>query len=90
MTFCLARAELWPLPQPDEVQDSLFGLYRKLTNLIIHDIGQVPAQPPVDHRECNPGSFLLGEVEKVMRDIENPVTDFHLKHLSEQGRKLSL
>ena len=90
MTFGLARAGLWPLPAPVDVHDSLAGLYRKLANLIIHDIGRAAEKPPIDHTECNPGLFLLGEVQRIMDDITNPVTDFHRQYLEQQAQKLGL
>lgn len=89
MTFCLARAGLWPLLAPDEVNDSIIGLYRTMTNLVIHDIGQGNEGPGIDHRECNPGNYLLAEVERIMGEIANPVTDFHREYLDEQARKFS-
>ncbi|CAG7561794.1 unnamed protein product [Fusarium equiseti] len=38
ITFCLARAGLWPLPKAEDVRDSIVGLHRKLKGLVIHDI----------------------------------------------------
>lgn len=88
MTFCLARAGLWPLPHPEDVQVSIIGLYRKLTSLIIHDIGKAGEKPLIDHRQCNPGSFLLGQVSKIINDIERPVTEIHRKLMDEQVQRL--
>ncbi|KAH7123002.1 hypothetical protein EDB81DRAFT_665774 [Dactylonectria macrodidyma] len=88
MTFCLARANLWPLPHPEDVEISIIGLYRKTTSLIIHDIGKVGEKPLVDHHECNPGPYLLGQVNKIVNGMENPVTEVHRKLMEEQVRKL--
>ncbi|KAM5341763.1 hypothetical protein ACJ41O_014794 [Fusarium nematophilum] len=88
MTFCLARAGLWPLPAPEEVADSIVALHRKMTGLIIHDIGQVGERPAVDHRECNPGGYLLAELERIFKEIPMPVTKFHLDQMDEQARRL--
>ncbi|KAI9147269.1 hypothetical protein HJFPF1_13308 [Paramyrothecium foliicola] len=90
MTFCLARAGLWPLPEPDELEYSLVGLYRKLTSLVIHDIGQVgDHQPMTDHRECNPRSFLLEQIKRIMDEIPSPLTESHMRHLSKQAANFS-
>ncbi|KAJ9145411.1 Nuclear pore protein-like protein [Pleurostoma richardsiae] len=89
VTFCLSRAGLWPLPEVKDVTYSLDGLCTKLRTLVIHDIGQVPREPAVDHRKCNPTPFLLGEMDKIMRGIPDPVTDYHRKHLDEQAKKFN-
>lgn len=89
MTFCLTRAGLWPLPEPRKMEYSIVGLYRKLTNLIIHDIGpEVSEKPLVDHKECNPGPYLLQQVKAVMDQIPKPVDETHINHLDEQAARL--
>ncbi|OTB09884.1 hypothetical protein K445DRAFT_17198 [Daldinia sp. EC12] len=88
ITFCLIRAGLWPLPDADEVEESVMAIYSKMTNIIIHDIG--PAENSrVDHNECNPGPFLLDRVQTVMGEIPNPVTTLHTEYMDEQMRKLN-
>lgn len=87
MTFCLTRVGLWPLPDARQVEYSVLGLYAKLTNLIIHDIGEVSEKPTVDHKGCNPGQYLLDRVRQVMDDIPSPLTEQHVKHLEEQTKK---
>ncbi|KAK7423851.1 hypothetical protein QQZ08_008895 [Neonectria magnoliae] len=89
MTFCLARAGLWPLPEPEDVECSILGLYRKMTSLIIHDIGKAAEKPLVDHHECNPGLFLLNEVKSIINGVASPVTDIHCKLMDEQVHQLS-
>lgn len=89
MTFCLRRAGLWPLPEPKHISYSVIGLYRKLTNLIIHDIGQEGAEKPaVDHKECNPAPYLLQQVKAAMDEIPSPMNEMHKHWLDEQGDKL--
>jgi hypothetical protein len=87
MTFCLARAGLWPLPNPVDIDDSIIGLRRKLTSLVVHDIGR--ASESVDHHECNPEPYLLGRVERIIKQMENPVTEFHYRMMDENAQKLS-
>ena len=89
MTFCLARAGLWPLPEPQDIDYSLLELYEKLTTLVIHDIGKADtSNPEANHKECNPRPYLLEQVQKVMREMPSPVSAFHIKHMEKQARRL--
>ncbi|KAF1738459.1 hypothetical protein CRV24_000385 [Beauveria bassiana] len=88
MTFCLARAGLWPLPEAADVKLSLSDLYRILTNLVIHDIGATADAPETDHRFCNPRRMLMDRVDQVMRGIPSPLTEFHVRHLEKQAKRL--
>ncbi|KAI0135902.1 hypothetical protein F4814DRAFT_444706 [Daldinia grandis] len=88
ITFCLIRAGLWPLPDADEVEESVMTIYSKMTNLIIHDIGAAD-NSRVDHHKCNPGPFLLDRVQTVMGEIANPVTTFHSEYMEKQILKLN-
>ncbi|KAM3492026.1 hypothetical protein MY3957_004684 [Beauveria namnaoensis] len=88
MTFCLARAGLWPLPEAAQVKLSLSDLYRILTNLVIHDIGATADAPETDHRFCNPRRMLMDRVDQVMRNISSPLTEFHVRHLEKQAKRL--
>ncbi|UNI24197.1 hypothetical protein JDV02_009963 [Purpureocillium takamizusanense] len=88
MTFCLTRAELWPLPDPSDVRYSVAGLYKKLASLIIHDIGDIKGTPSEDHRQCNPREHLLYQVQQVMERIPDLLTDYHKNRLEEQSRGL--
>lgn len=91
ITFCLARAGLWPLPDVQDMEYSVLGLYKKLTNLVIHDIGpEVAGKPSKDHRACNPEALLLERVKRVMDEIPNPMMDFHIEHLKTQAKKLQM
>lgn len=85
MTFCLARAGLWPLPAALDVELSLLDLYRTLTSLIIHDIGETAEKPLVDHRDCNPRSQLMNRVEQVMRHLPSPLSEYHVNHFEKQA-----
>ncbi|KAK2690143.1 hypothetical protein QWA68_010925 [Fusarium oxysporum] len=86
ITFCLARGGLWPLPQAEDVMDSIVGLRRKMTGLVVHDIGKVDG---LDHTHCNPGPFLLSEVERVFIDIRNPVTKDDLEAMDKQSKRFT-
>ncbi|KAL3954910.1 hypothetical protein ACCO45_010473 [Purpureocillium lilacinum] len=79
---------LWPLPDPSEVQYSLVGLYRKLTSLIIHDIGDVKGTPSENHQRCNPREHLLHQVQEVMNGIPDLLTDYHKNRMEEQSQGL--
>ncbi|KAI9729548.1 MAG: hypothetical protein M1834_006744 [Cirrosporium novae-zelandiae] len=89
MTFCLTRAGLWPLPESADVEDSIVQLHTKLTNLVIHDIGRSSEKGAVNHSECNPQPYLVEDIQRIMDEIPDPVTDFHRKHIKEQVRKIS-
>jgi hypothetical protein len=90
MTFCLTTAGLWPLPDQHDLQLSAASLYEELTNLVIHDFGQIPESPPVDHEGCNPRMALLEQLRRVMDDVPDPFRDSHLKAVEEQLQKLKL
>lgn len=87
MTFCLMRAGLWPIPPAQEVTYSIQGLYAKLTNLVIHDLGEVREKPLVDHTGCNPAQFLLDRIRQVMNEIPNSLTEEQMKHLDKQAQR---
>lgn len=88
ITFCLARAGLWPLPEAREVdQYSVLGLYSKLTtSLVIHDIGETTTSE--SHRECNPRAYLLDKIRQTVEEIPSPLTAVHTEHLERQSAKL--
>ena len=70
---------------------SVRSIYRGLKGLIIHDIGKEDTKTlSLDHRQCNPGPYLLDQVERVMKEIPSPVTSLHVKRLEEQADRLSL
>ncbi|KAF5486115.1 hypothetical protein CGCF413_v014157 [Colletotrichum fructicola] len=88
MTFCLTRAGLWPIPETSDVDDSVVMLYSTLMNLVIHDIGRPGEKGGVDHSECNPRAFLMGQIKDILAEVPSPVTDAHKKHLDRQIQKL--
>ncbi|KAI1390688.1 uncharacterized protein F4822DRAFT_426537 [Hypoxylon trugodes] len=89
MTFCLARASLWPLPEADEVEESVVELYTKLTNLVIHDIGRQSPKGAEDHSECNPVRHLMEEMKKILNEVPDPITDMHWKQMDLQYKRLN-
>ncbi|KAK2595509.1 hypothetical protein QQS21_006784 [Conoideocrella luteorostrata] len=88
MTFCLARAGLWPLPVAEDVKLSLLEIYHIMTSLIIHDIGETSEKPREDHQECNPGPKILRKVQQVMSAIPSLLTEYHISRLDKQAEKL--
>lgn len=88
MTFCLSRAGLWPLPEVSDVELSLLDLYRIMTSLVIHDIGETADKPQVNHGLCNPRPMLMKQIEQVMHEIPDPYAAFHIRHLEEQAMRL--
>ncbi|XXG98133.1 hypothetical protein Hte_004454 [Hypoxylon texense] len=89
MTFCLARAGLWPLPDVSEVEESVVELYTKLMNIVIHDIGRPSPKSTEDHTGCNPMQHLMEHMKGIINGIADPVTDAHWRHLEIQERKLN-
>lgn len=101
ITFCLARAGLWPLPDPRELDYSILSLYSKLTSLVIHDIGETDDPRAsgnessrgksgllADHSGCNPRQYLLDKIRQAMDQIPNPLTTLHAEHLERQAARL--
>lgn len=88
ITFCLARAGLWPLPEARDVEYSIVDLYAKLTGLVIHDIGETNGKPAADHSECNPRQYLLDKLRQAMQEIPGPLTKVHTEHLERQALSL--
>lgn len=102
ITFCLARAGLWPLPKPQELDYSILDLYSKLTSLVIHDIGEAVSPGGsgnnnsgsgkgglmADHAECNPRQYLLDKIRQAMNEIPSPLTKLHTEHLERQAARL--
>lgn len=100
ITFCLARAGLWPLPDPRELEYSVLSLYSKLTSLVIHDIGETDGPGGsgnensrgksgllADHSGCNPRQYLLDKIRQAMDQIPNPLTTLHAEHLERQAAR---
>ena len=89
MTFCLARAGLWPLPEATDVEESVVELYTKSVNLVIHDIGRPSPKSAEDHSQCNPIRFLMDNIKSIIDNIPDPVTEVHATHLETRARQLS-
>lgn len=87
MTFCLTRASLWPIPEAQEVDYSILGLYEVLSNLVIHDIGQ-PIRGEVDHKGCNPREYLMDQMKDVLARIPSPLTEEDRAQLDAQAKRL--
>ncbi|KAF2962675.1 hypothetical protein GQX73_g10898 [Xylaria multiplex] len=89
LTFCLARARLWPLPENDEVEMSILQLHKVLVNLIIHNIGTAIKSNEPDHSECNPKEYMMDRLRETMMGIPNPVTDLQRQHIAKQLNKIT-
>ncbi|CAH0045574.1 unnamed protein product [Clonostachys solani] len=89
MTFCLARAGLWPLPDAEEVEYSILGLYGKLTELVIHDIGEERLHDAVrSHAECNPRRHVLRRLRSIMEELPSSLTEMHMATVEKQRHRL--
>ncbi|WYZ41224.1 hypothetical protein EsH8_V_000119 [Colletotrichum jinshuiense] len=88
MTFCLTRAGLWPIPEAEDVEESVLELYSTLMNLVIHDIGRPGDKGGVDHGECNPRGFLMERIKNILGEIPSPVGEAHRRHLERQIQRL--
>ncbi|KAK4496812.1 hypothetical protein PRZ48_012796 [Zasmidium cellare] len=87
IVFCMTRAGLWPIPDIENLQESVVGLYRSLMNLVIHDIGQ-PEKKGDDHHACNPKQFLTERLQRILAEMADPVLETNRKQLDTQARKL--
>ncbi|CAI6088284.1 unnamed protein product [Clonostachys chloroleuca] len=89
MTFCLARAGLWPLPEAEEVEYSTLSLYGKLTELVIHDIGEERLHDVVrSHAECNPRRHVLRRLRSIMEELPSSLTEKHMATVEKQRQRL--
>ena len=72
IVFCLTRAGLWPIPPAEDVDESVLGLFQKLTGIVVHDIGQ-PERKGEDHSGCNPRQFLIDRLQRILAEIPDPL-----------------
>ena len=72
----------------DSIDMSVKQLADKLSNLTIH---MFPDQTHYDAWICNRcfPTNIKAEAKKVLEDIEDPVLDSHLRHISVQAAKLN-
>jgi hypothetical protein len=89
VVFCLTRAGLWPIPDPRDVGESVMGLYRKMTGVVIHDIGQVEKNGN-DHARCNPRNFLLERLQRILVDITDPLVQGEREYVVRQRQRQRL
>jgi hypothetical protein len=87
VVFCLTRAGLWPIPDPRDVGESVMGLYRKMTGVVIHDIGQVEKNGN-DHAKCNPRNFLLERLQRILVDMADPLVQGEREYVVRQRQRL--
>jgi hypothetical protein len=87
VVFCLTRAGLWPLPDPHDVGESVMELYRKMTGVVVHDIGQV-GKGGDDHARCNPRSFLLERLQRILADMPDPLVQGEREYVVRQRQRL--
>lgn len=72
VVFCLTRANLWPVPEAQDVEESVMALYRLLASVVVHDIGMGERRGD-DHAKCNPRGFLLERLQGILADVANPL-----------------
>lgn len=89
VVFCLTRANLWPIPDAQEIDESVMALYRQLANIVIHDIGQGEKRGD-DHAKCNPRQFLLERLQRILADMADPLVEGERAYVAKQGVKLGL
>jgi hypothetical protein len=89
VVFCLTRANLWPIPEAQDVEESVMGLYRLLANVVIHDIG-VGERRGDDHAKCNPRSFLMERLQRILADMADPLVEGERAYVVKQGVRLGL
>jgi hypothetical protein len=89
LVFCLTRAGLWPIPEDEEIEQSVMALYRLLTGVVIHDIGQLEKKGN-DHAKCNPRGFLMGRLKAVLVDMQDPVGEEERAYVVRQRVRLGL
>lgn len=87
VVFCLTRANLWPIPASQDMNDSVMGLYRQLTSIVIHDIGQ-PEKKGNDHSNCNPRGFLLERLQRILADMADPLVEGEREYVKMQRQRL--
>jgi hypothetical protein len=69
------------------VEDTVMGLYRKMTGIVIHDIGRVE-KGGNDHAKCNPRDFLLERLKRILVDMRDPLAEEERKYVVRQKQKL--
>lgn len=89
VVFCLTRANLWPIPDAAEIDESVMALYRQLTNVVIHDIGQMEKKGN-DHGKCNPRGFLLERLQRILADMADPLVEGERGYVVKQRGRLGL
>jgi hypothetical protein len=87
VVFCLTRAGLWPIPDPRDVGETVMGLYRKMTGVVIHDIGQAEKNGS-DHAKCNPRNFLLERLQRILVDMADPLVQGEREYVVRQRQRL--
>lgn len=87
IVFCLSRVKLFPVPRPEDINESVLSLYRKLSTIVVHDIGQLERKGS-DHSECNPRKFLIDRLQRILADMAPPISDEHSAMLEAQMKKI--
>ncbi|KAH8882085.1 hypothetical protein GQ53DRAFT_886072 [Thozetella sp. PMI_491] len=88
ISFCLLRANLWPLPETADVSMSISDLHRILLDLVIHDIGR-HMKGGEDHSECNPKEILLSKIQRVLVNMPDIVLEPLKRQILAQHKKIS-
>ncbi|KAF7554623.1 hypothetical protein G7Z17_g2755 [Cylindrodendrum hubeiense] len=72
LMFALMGAGLWPLPDANDIQESIAELRTKIASLVFYDIGPDVGEVDVDYSACNPGPRILDQIGKIMADTADP------------------
>ncbi|KAM0708496.1 hypothetical protein Q7P35_005148 [Cladosporium inversicolor] len=89
VVFCLTRANLWPIPEAQDIEESVMALYRQLANIVIHDIGQGERRGD-DHAKCNPRGFLLERLQRILAEMADPLVEGERAYVVKQGVRLGM
>ncbi|KAK7431639.1 hypothetical protein QQZ08_001857 [Neonectria magnoliae] len=82
LMFCLMGAELWPLPEAHDIDESIADLRTRIAGLVFYDTGPDTGEVDVDYGACNPGPEILDKIGQIMGDIADPVSSVHRQHLN--------
>ncbi|KAI1310162.1 hypothetical protein F5Y03DRAFT_403751 [Xylaria venustula] len=76
-TASLRRNRLWPIPQPEEVSDSLAALSRTLKRIKIKGKSD----------KCSHMGALRVKVRKIVRNVPSLLTESHIRHLESRAKR---
>ncbi|KAB5531380.1 hypothetical protein GE09DRAFT_1228182 [Coniochaeta sp. 2T2.1] len=81
----LAKAELFPLPQPEDYPGPLLEFYDRITGL--RESITILDNMEFDHTSCNPLNELLDKIDWAWRHDRPVIDEKHKSHLEVQAKK---